>query len=70
MPSRPAAKTLLGPRIRVKLGERTLSVELLALIDSAQQLERRKLGERVFLEGANAIRLTLPSGVVLAGTRG
>jgi len=31
------------------------------------QLERRKLGERVFLQGENAIRLTLPSGVVLAG---
>src|SRR5947207_15294806 len=30
-------------------------------------LERRKLGERVFLQGENAIRLTLPSGVVLAG---
>ncbi len=31
------------------------------------RLERRKLGERVFLQGENAIRLTLPSGVVLAG---
>jgi len=31
------------------------------------QLERRKLGERVFLESENAIRLTLPSGVVIAG---
>jgi hypothetical protein len=30
------------------------------------RLERGKLGERVFLEGENAIRLTLPSGVVLA----
>src|SRR5206468_86915 len=31
------------------------------------RLERRKLGERVFLQGENAIRLTLPSGVVVAG---
>src|SRR5439155_531260 len=31
------------------------------------RLERRKLGERVFLQGENATRLTLPSGVVLAG---
>jgi PD-(D/E)XK nuclease superfamily len=31
------------------------------------QLERRKLGERVFLEGENALRLTLPSGVTIAG---
>ena len=31
------------------------------------RLERSKLGERVFLEGENAIRLTLPSGVVIAG---
>ena len=31
------------------------------------QVERRKLGERVFLEGENAIRYTLPSGVVVAG---
>ena len=31
------------------------------------RLERSKLGERVFIEGENAIRLTLPSGVVLAG---
>jgi hypothetical protein len=31
------------------------------------RLERSKLGERVFLEGENAIRLTLPSGVVVAG---
>src|SRR5207249_10971723 len=31
------------------------------------QVERRKLGERVFLEGEDAIRLTLPSGVVVAG---
>jgi len=31
------------------------------------RLERSKLGERVFLEGENAIRLTLPSGLVVAG---
>jgi hypothetical protein len=31
------------------------------------QLERRKLGERVFLESENAIRYTLPSGVIIAG---